>query len=90
LAGATALQTSSVLQEGACGEMSASNSDPEMEEKRSIYCSDARCLAFWVVNPEAKAVSVFTKSAPPQLFLGHSLDLPVEIGGSISVKGIFD
>jgi len=24
---------------------SASNSDPELEQKRSIYCSDARCLA---------------------------------------------
>jgi Uma2 family endonuclease len=69
---------------------SASNSDPEMEEKRSIYFSDARCLAFWVVNPEVKAVSVFTSSAPPGLFLGHSLDLPVEIGGSISVKDIFE
>jgi Uma2 family endonuclease len=69
---------------------SASNSDPEMDEKRSIYCSDARCLAFWVVNPDAKAVSVFTPSAPPRLFLGHSLDLPVEIGGSISVKDIFE
>lgn len=68
---------------------SASNSDPELEQKRSIYCSDARCLAYWVVRPEAKAVSVFTSSAPPRLFSEHSLDLPVEIGGSISVNDIF-
>jgi hypothetical protein len=29
-------------------------------------------------------------SAPPRLLLGHSLDLPAEIGGSISVEGIFE
>jgi Uma2 family endonuclease len=69
---------------------SASNSDPEMEQKRSIYCSDTRCLAFWVVDPEAKTVSVFTPSGSPRLFSGDSLELPVEIGGSISVKGIFE
>jgi len=69
---------------------SASNSDPELEQKRSIYCSDARCLAFWLVNPEAKAVSVLTASASPRLLLGHSLDLPAEIGGSLSVKDIFE
>jgi Uma2 family endonuclease len=69
---------------------SASNSDPELEQKRSIYCADACCLAFWVVNPVAKAVSVFSASAAPRLLLGHSLDLPAEIGGSISVKDIFE
>jgi len=35
-------------------------------------------------------VRVFTASAPPRLLLGHSLDLPAEIGGSISVKDIFE
>lgn len=69
---------------------SASNSDSALEQKRSIYCLDARCLAFWVVDPEAKAVSVFTPSASTRLFLEHSLELPVEIGGSISIKDIFD
>jgi Uma2 family endonuclease len=69
---------------------SASNSDPDLEQKRSIYFSDARCLAFWVVSPETKSASVLTRSAPARLVLVHSLELPVEIGGSVSINDIFE
>ncbi len=69
---------------------SASNSDPEMEQKRSIYFSDPRCVAFWVVNPEAKAVSVFTSAGAALLSSAHSLELPAAMGGSISLADIFE
>jgi Uma2 family endonuclease len=69
---------------------SASNSDSELELKRSIYFSDPRCLAFWVVNPEAKAVSVFTPSESPRLYMEDSLELPVELGGCFRYRTFFE
>jgi len=69
---------------------SPSNSESELEEeKRSIYCADTRCLAYWVVNPETKTVTVFTSSSEQVLFAG-SVELPIEIGGgSIPLANIF-
>jgi Uma2 family endonuclease len=70
---------------------SPSNSESELEEeKRSIYCSDPRCLASWVVNPEAKTVTVFTASTKQVLSVG-TVTLPIEIGGaSIPLARIFN
>ncbi len=69
---------------------SPSNSESELEEeKRSIYCADARCLAYWVVNPETKAITVYTASSE-QVLLAGSVELPNEIGGgSIPLAKIF-
>ncbi len=69
---------------------SPSNSESDLEEeKRSIYCSDARCLAYWVVNPESKTVTVYTASTKKVLPAGV-VTLPGEIGGgSIQLVKIF-
>ncbi len=69
---------------------SASNSDLELEQKGSIYFSDARCLAYWVVDPEEKTVSVFSRLESQRLFPGQSVALPGKIGGSISLQDIFE
>lgn len=72
---------------------SPSNTDAELEEeKRAIYCADPRCLAYWVVNPEAKTVTVFTARTSQRWLLESSVDLPAAIGSpgrAIAVKDIF-
>jgi Uma2 family endonuclease len=68
---------------------SASNSDPEFDQKRAVYFSDGRCLAFWVVNPDARSATVFTPTASPQVVSHGSIRLPGELGLPVAFEEIF-
>ncbi len=70
---------------------SPSKTDSELEEeKRSIYCADPRCLAYWIVNPETKTVSWYTARASQCLSMDDAVLLPIELGAkSIAVAKIF-
>ncbi len=57
------------------------------------YLSDSRCLAYWIVNPESRAVLVFTPSSTNSFDRQDVITLPFGPAGAhgrVAVHNIFE